>query len=493
MRVGVIAFLHESNTFISRSTTLDHFRRDVLLEGRAVRGFFAPASHEVGGFFAGLDGEGLEAVPIFAARAAPFGTVAAETFQHLVESLLRELERAGRLDGLLLAPHGAMVSESHSDGDGHWMARVRERVGPGIPVVATVDPHANLSRMMVDSCDALIAYRTNPHLDQRDRGLEAAGILSSALRGESRPTQAACFPPLALGIDRQSTAEAPCSWLADRFDRVRSRPGVLSCSLLLGFPYADVAEMGGSAVVVTDGDLPCANLLARELGREMWDQRGDFVGRSLETAEAVALAARRNGPVCLLDMGDNVGGGSPGDGTCLLHEVRRQQVGPTFACVCDPQAVRQAERLGVGGEGVLLVGGKTDSLHGPPFEATFYVEQLADGRFEETATRHGGAMHYDQGRTAIVRTAPDLTLMLTSHRVPPFSLRQVTHFGLRPERFRLLVVKGVNAPLAAYREVCDHFLRVDTPGVTTADMRRLRYRRRRRPMYPFETSCEWTP
>ncbi|MGH7128082.1 MAG: M81 family metallopeptidase, partial [Planctomycetaceae bacterium] len=491
MRVGIVALLHESNTFISEPTTLEHFRQNLLLRGEAIREALAGSHHETGGFFAGLDEADIEAVPVFAARALPFGTVTAETFERLQEMLFAALAEAGPLDGILAAPHGATVSEAEPDADGAWLERLRETVGPSVPIVATCDPHANLSPRMVAATDAIIAYRSNPHLDQRDRGIEAARLMAQTLRGEVRPVQRAVFPPMAIGIERQATDEEPCRTLAAHAEAIRRRPDVLACSLVLGFPYADVPEMGSAVNVVTDGDPALAEQLANELAAEMWRSRHDLIGRFVSIEEAIAQAASLAGPVCLLDMGDNVGGGSPGDGTLLGHALHRRRVGPAFVCLCDPKAVRQAVAAGVGTRVTLSIGGKTDALHGPPLQAEFSVISLHDGRFEEPEARHGGMTKFDQGRTAVVRSELGLSVMLSSRRMTPFSLNQLTSCGLDPKHFHVLVAKGVNAPIAAYAPVCKHLIRVNTPGVTAADMTALEYRHRRRPMFPFEPETLW--
>ena len=190
-RVGIIALLQESNTFVASPTTLANFEQDTLLTGAAIRTRFEDAQHEVGGYFAGLLQAGIEAVPILAARALPHGIMTAETFDALMATLQAELKRAGPLDGLLVAPHGATVSQHQPDVDGYWLGLARRRLGPGRPIIGTFDPHANLSSAMVEATDALIAYRTNPHIDQRQRGLEAAGLMARTLSGEIQPVQSA--------------------------------------------------------------------------------------------------------------------------------------------------------------------------------------------------------------------------------------------------------------------------------------------------------------
>jgi microcystin degradation protein MlrC len=160
-------------------------------------------------------------------------------------------------------------------------------------------------------------------------------------------------------------------------------------------------------------------------------------------------------------------------------------------CLYDPESVRAATAAGIGERVVLRVGGKTDSLHGPPLKAEFTVLGLFDGKFEENQPRHGGIKEFDQGPTVVVRSDRGLTIMLTSRRVPPFSLRQLTAFGIEPERYDVLVAKGVNAPIAAYAPVARQMIRVDTPGVTTADVTRLAFQNRWRPMFPFERETKW--
>ncbi|MBW3598860.1 MAG: M81 family metallopeptidase [Planctomycetes bacterium] len=486
MRVGVIAFLHESNTFISRPTTLRHFEKNLLARGEEVRRRLAGSHHETAGFLEELEAAGVEAVPIFAARATPYGTIDAETFATLLAMMQDDLDRAGELDGLLAAPHGATVSESHSDADGHWLSLMRTRLGPDKPLVATLDSHADLSQAMVEATDALVAYRTNPHVDQRERGREAARLLVRSLRGEVRLTQAAAMPAMAMDIERQCTSEWPCKPLYEMADEILSRPGVRSNSILLGFPYADVAEMGSATVVVTDDDRNLAQRLANELGGYLWEHRREFVGEHLGIEPALDQAQAMPGRVCLLDMGDNVGGGSPGDGALLARAIHERGIADSFVCLCDPEAVGAAEVAGAGSHLKLSVGGKTDRLHGEPLEADFAVVSLHEGKFRETQARHGGWTDFDMDRTAVVRSDRGMTIMLTTNRTAPFSLEQLRSCGLDPAAFRLLAAKGVNAPIAAYEEVCDHFLRVNTPGVTTADMTRLTFHRRRRPMFPFE-------
>lgn len=487
MRVGIIALHHESNTFIKTPTTLEKFRQLTLAVGaQQVRAAYENSHHEVAGFLQGLTQEGFEAVPLFGASATPSGAIPEETSNALLEMAFGELDKAGKLDGLLVSPHGAAVGQIQRDLDGHWLTLVRQKVGPDMPVICTLDPHANVSPRMIDACNASIAYRSNPHLDQRQRGLEAAKLMARTLRGEVRPTQAVARPPIQINIERQLTSEAPCVPMYEFADRMLQRPGVLSNSIILGFPYADVAEMGSGFIVVTDNNPALARQCADELAQYLYDRRRDFVGQFIEIDQAIDMALEVEGPVCLLDMGDNVGGGSAADGTFIAHRLHHRRGFRSFVAIYDPQSVKQAQTAGVGKRVALRVGGRTDEIHGPPLEAQFTVRSLHDGYFTESAARHGGKTKFNMGDTVLVETDHGLTVQLTSIRTPPFSLGQVTSCGIDPKQYKILVAKGVNAPVAAYAPVCSKCIRVNTAGSTCADMMKFKYEHRRRPLYPFE-------
>lgn len=493
MRIGILALLHESNTFLSNATHIDAFDNNMRLTGEPIRAAMRTAHHEVGGFFGGLEAEGLEAVPLFAARALPSGTLSGPCFATLVEQLLQAVAQAGELDGYLVAPHGATVSEEHPDADGYWMQQLRAQVGDDVPIIGTLDAHANLSRPMVRSCNAWVAYRSNPHLDQRARGHEAAELMARTVRGEISPQMSALLPPLAMSIDRQCTDEPHLSPLYDFADQQLSDKALLSNSIVLGFPYADVAELGSAVISVAD-NTQVSERATRQLGERLWDSREAYrpsltsVDAALDACLQEREATHR---VCLLDMGDNVGGGSAADGTELLAGLAARRMGDSFVCLFDPEAVEQCQAAAIGDRLTLTVGGKTDHQHGSPVTLDLRLVSLHPGRFRELQPRHGGMTEFDQGRTAICRTDYGLTLMLTSRRMVPFSLEQLRSCDLDPQQFRWLVAKGVNAPIAAYREVCEHFQRVNTRGATCADMRQLSYTHRRRPLYPLELDTVW--
>lgn len=302
--------------------------------------------------------------------------------------------------------------------------------------------------------------------------------------------QVAAFPPMAINIRVQNTSEEPMRSLFGEAAEIAGRAGILDYSILFGFPYADVAEMGSSVLVIADGDRELARETATAIARRMWQRRAEFDPIQIDVNEAVSLTKQRTDhPVVLLDMGDNVGGGSPADGTAIALESLRQGAGRTFVCLHDPKAVASAVAAGEGGRFEAEIGDRN-----APIRGRFRVRSLCDGVFHESQARHGGFSRFDQGRTAVLELeGSGLVAMVTTLRMAPFSLSQLTTHGVAPEEFDLIVAKGVIAPMAAYAPIAmGGFIHVDTPGVTRADMTKLTYDHRRRPMFPFEKETEWS-
>ncbi|MEW5979334.1 MAG: M81 family metallopeptidase [Acidobacteriota bacterium] len=486
-RIGIAGFLHESNTFLPVTTTRQHFEHCSLTKGAEVIKRWQGSTHELGGFLEGAGRVGLTPVPIMATFAMPSGTIQGEAFEELLEEMVAGLKEALPLDGLLVALHGATVAENFPDADGEVVRRLREVVGGNVPIIMTLDLHANVSSKMIEHTTATIAYRTNPHLDQKKRGLEAAYLMSRTLNGQVHPVQAVECPPLLINISKQATSQSPAADLYQDAMEVKQWPGILSASVAMGFYYADVEEMGVSFLAVADNDRELAVEAARWMARRAWERRQEFLGELVSAREAVRAAAQRAAaPIVLMDVGDNIGGGSAGDSTILFEEVLNQQVRNALVVLYDPVAVSRCAVVGVGRGIEVDVGGKTDSLHGKPLTIRGRVRLIADGIFVETEARHGGWGNYDQGITAVLETADQHTVILTSRRMAPMSLEQLLSLGIRPERKKLLIVKGVIAPRAAYEPIAADIILVDTPGSTSANPANFNYRRRRRPLYPLE-------
>ena len=486
MRIAVGGFMHESNTFAPLPTDLQRFRDASLTYGDAVIPVWQEAHHEVGGFIEGATKFGYEAVPIAMAWATPAGPVTDEFFDHFTSALATGCKLA-QADGVLLALHGAMVTPKHPDADAETLRRVRAALGPKVPLGVSLDFHGNVSPQMAETANVLVGYQTYPHIDQRQRGLIAAELVTRAVKGEVRPVCHVAKPPMLLNLLGQDTARAPMTDLMRQCREMEKQPGILSVSLMAGFPYADVPEMGASVIVVADSNRTHAKAAADEIAKAMWDVREQLNVISPEPEEAVrkALACTKL-PALLIDLGDNVGGGSAGDGTVLLAELLKQHATGFVVPLYAPAAVELAKTAGVGGTVEVSVGGSTGPLHGPPVRVRGTVRSLHDGKWVEAEARHGGRRLNDQGHTAVLDLADGNLLVLNTLRTPPFSLGQLTSLGIDPKSARAIVVKAAVAYKAAYAPVGGTVIEVDTPGLTAINAARFEYKRIKRPMYPLD-------
>jgi microcystin degradation protein MlrC len=491
MLIGIACFTHESNTFAIKPTTLADFRVDL---GQAVITHYADTFHEVAGFIAGAEEYGYTLHPLTAANATPGGPLTAETYEALVSQLLTALQQGPSLDGLLLALHGAMVAEGFPQADAETVRRVRAAVGPDFPLVVTHDYHGNVPPDLVAAADALVIYKTTPHIDQRERGLQAASILTRAIQGEVKPTSAIVKPEVIFNIVYHNTSQPPMGPLMQAAIALEKEPGILACSIAAGYQYADVPAMGPSIVVVTDNDPARAQQEAERLGQMMWAVRDQLKPNVPDPVTAVRRAmAAKHGPVALFDLGDNIGGGSAGDATTLLKTLIDEGADGWVMTIYDPEAVRTCTEAGIGAEVSLPIGGKTDDMHGPTLTISGRVRTLHDGSYMETERRHGGGRYFNQGLTAVLKVDVGVIgsgasglLVLNSERSTPNSIHQITCAGIQPHQQRILVAKGAVAPRAAYEPVSAEIIVVDTPGATAISIPPERYHRTRKTFYEWQ-------
>ena len=485
-KIALLGIYHETNTFIGTATTMDDFRNGYWLEGDAIRREYQGAHHEISGVIDVVDAcDDMELVPVFYVSATPGGLIAKDAYESIVDQMMIELDRVLPVGGCIVVPHGAGVAEGYPDMDGHWLTLLRKKLGHDIPVTGTLDPHANVSQAMIEATDVLIAYSTNPHVDQHETGRKAALILVESLRGNMQPAQQLVQLPLQISIEQQHTSTEPCKSLYEYIANVKKQQQLLSASVLLGFPYADVAELGSAFILVEDKNKEhCSDLgrVAVGLTDYMHLRKEEFNGVKTSIASVYGNVSHSPKPILMLDMGDNVGGGAPGDSTHLLEFLENEKSGPVFICIFDPTAVAIATGFKAGEAFVIAFGENSRK-----YKTTVTLSQILDGIFTEDSPKHGGFVNYDMGPSVIVKTVGGNTVMLTTKRTPPYSLRQMTSFGLDPKTFEIIVAKGVNAPIAAYASVCPSIMQVDTPGVTQADMTLFDYKNRRKPMFPFES------
>ncbi len=509
-RIAIAGISHESNSFNSAKTVLEDF--DSAFPFRAPAGATRPeslamkteearaeflreaakASTTVSGYVEAASRLGLDLYPTLVTDATPKGPVTDAAFNSMMAVMLRELKAAPPLDGVLLALHGAMVVESYPSGDEEIVRRVREAMGPAMPIIVTHDFHANVSPETVKLSNTLITYKETPHIDTKERGIQAAEIMAGMVAGKVKPTQAIVKPPMVYNLVFQYTKALPLLPIVNESRRLERDPKILAVSVPGGYQWGDAPWMGPSVIVVTDNDPALAQREAQRLSDMLWATRDQLVLKNPDAATAVGQAMKAERfPVALIDMGDNIGGGTPGDSTFLLEELVKQKAEGWVVVLADVEAADAAFRAGVGAPFDHLVGGKTDAGHGKPVRIRGRVRSLHEGRYVETEIRHGGGRYWDMGHTAVIHVegstldVPNLVL-LTKLRSSPNSIHQLVSNGVYVERQKIIVVKGNIAPRAAYEPVAGVIIPVDTPGATAVNPARFTFTKVRRPLFGLE-------
>lgn len=492
-RVLVAQMSHETNTFNPVPTRLADFEACGLFQGPAAVERFRATDTELGGFIAVLESAGVEVVGGVAASAIPSGPVAAEAVAWIEERIVAPLA-GGPIDGVLLALHGAMVTEGGEGAEAGLLRRLRARAGRDTPIVCTLDLHTNDSEALCALATALVPYDTNPHVDQRQRGEEAASLLLRVLDGHVRPVCAAARIPLLLSPLNQDTSRGPLAEVMAAARRHEGEPHVLNVGVLPGFPFADVPTAGFSVVAVADGNREAAERAARSVAEVAWELRHRFAIDLPTAAEALdRVQAIEGGPVVLAEVADNVNAGATGDGTHLLAELLRRPVrGAVYAAVADAEAVAQALAAGVGRRAALTLGGKASPLGGPPLTLTPHVRLASDGCYVNRGANNGAGMlkgfEVQMGRTVVLAVRDrerDLSIVVSERRVPPIGPEMFQSLGIEPAGVRILAVKTRGhywRPYPFVREIVE----VNTPGLATPELARFPYRRLRRPIFPLD-------
>jgi len=490
MRIIALGLTHETNTFANAKTTMDDFVRysggDEEFTERQAQNRFSGTETVLGGYLDGAAQHGVSLEPVFHACAASGGTVEQKAYNSLKELLLNRLEEALPCDGILLNLHGAMVTEAIEDAEGDIAAAVRE-MAAAVPIIMTLDLHANITPAMADNTTAIIGYDTYPHCDSRARGIEAVDLMVKIVRGEVTAEMAYLQLPLLTLPPMQCTLREPMIEIMRRLHEIEKEPKVLTMTLSCGFPFADIENAGMSVIVVTDGAPALAEKTARSFGEYVFSRRDDFEPVLSSTSEVLRYVRdKAKGTVILADGSDNPGGGAPADGTVILEELLRENAQDTVVgVICDPEVVDEAHRAGVGQTIDVLLGGKADALHGRPIPVKAYVRVLSDGDFTYKGPMNRGVKG-QFGRMAVL-VSDGVEIVVAERRIQLLDREMLRCVGIEPSERKLIVVKSAVHFWADFKETAERIFDADTPGIHRPDFSRYRYENLRRPIYPLDS------
>lgn len=498
-RIALGAFMLESNGHAAPAPKAE-FEATCWLEGEALAADLARPNPRapacLSGFLAGMEAGGdWQPTWLLAASAGASGPVVQEVFEEICTRIEVGLCAAMPLDGVFLSLHGAATATEEFDPDGVLLARVRAIVGPDVPVVATLDLHANVSAAMVEQADVLISYRTNPHVDMIERGVDAANAMRAMLGG-MRPKAAFVKLPLIPPATSQNTDRGPYADII-AYGQGLIDHEILDVAVVSGFSVGDTPKNGMSVIVTARRDAARAEAVARGIAARLWAMRERFSIRltSLEDVTAMALKAGRDPATQALlfaDVADNPGGGGRGNTPFILRAFHAAGVeGAVFGIHNDAPLAAAAHAAGKGAAIRARFNTAETQEFSAGFEADAVVEALSDG---EVVGRRG----IYAGRS--VSLGPTALLRLGGIRVVVVSLRKqcaepamLEHLGIDLRSVRSLVVKSRGHFRAGFDDIFprDSIIEVDVPGLTAVVLTRVPYRNVPRPIWPLDPAMTW--
>lgn len=483
MRLVVGMIIQETNSFSSVSTSIQSFKDVMFLEGDEIPLKLKRTNTEVAGFMDRVCKEKCDSVYTLATSASSSGPVQREALDFLLSRLLNQLEKAGIIDGVYLICHGSMLVDKIPDGTGHVLQVVREKIGLNIPIVVSLDLHANLTPLIIESADALVAYRTFPHRDFREVGSKATDILIQIIKGEIIPEIAFCKIPMLIPPEIAHTDKEPTLKLIKKIKEIEAQPEVVTAGFLHVQPWLDIPNTGCSTFVVTDRNKKMAKKRSEELATLFWSLRNDFEPDLVPVRKAIQKAMNApEGPIILLDSADTTSSGASGDTTVVLEALLDMKVSePAYTTVVDPEVVDVAIKAGVGNTISVSLGGKRDRMFSHPIEVIARVKSISDGVFKFKSFMSTGVEQHMGRAVVLVKDKVYIVVMeLPVHTADPALYQSV---GLEPKDAKIVVVKCC---VAAYDEIAKEVIFLDTPGASSPRISHQPFSHRSRPLYPFE-------
>ena len=499
MKLVIAQMKHETNTFSPVPTPLSRFATgaDLPPEGEAAVAAYRSTGSAIGAFIDLAEATGADYQVASAASAQPSGPVHDAAIEHIAGRICAAV--AAGCDAVLLDLHGAMVTQSHEDGEGELLRRLRA-IRPDVPIGVALDMHTNLYDDFAARCTVIAGYQTYPHVDVYETGLRAGRALLASLaatpgKPRVKPAMAWGRQPMLPHVMRQGSDDSPNRELQARCREMEAQ-GALCASLFVGFPNADIPFAGLSAVVVCDGNPTQARAWCDELLERAWSSRQAFVYATLPLAasmqRALALDAAKPagaGPVVLLDHSDNCASGGTMDTMTVLGAMLDAGLdGAAAFAIFDPQAVQQMIAAGVGQTVTLSLGGKLDmpsiGLTGQPRRVTGRVKRVCDGRYRNLGPMGRGELN-DMGPTAVLDTGAVQIVVISNH-VEPHDLAAFATVGIAPERCRFLMIKSRIHWRAGLRSLAHAVVECAGTGVCTSDYALLGLKHVRRPIYPLD-------
>ncbi|WP_089177006.1 M81 family metallopeptidase [Bosea sp. AS-1] len=448
-------------------------------------------NQELGGALAVFEARpDIEIVPTICARSGSAGQLSAEGWKKLSEEILAAIfAKLDRIDGIYVSLHGAMGADGELDPEGYLLEKLRERVGPDMPIVISLDLHGILTDRMLRNVDGFAIYWTYPHVDFADTGRRAAELLLKLMAGGIRPVAARVVIPALVRGDELITKTGCYGELLAECRRLEEEGRALAAGIMIGNPFTDVPELCSQVLILTDGDRETAEREAIRLAEEFWPLRFRMQGKLVPLDRAIAQARSIDGPVIFTDAADATSSGASGDSNAILAALRAAGYGKrVLAQIVDAPAAAAAHKAGVGATIEVTLGGSIDPARFPPMKVKAKVKLLSDGE----AALETMKAPLSAGPTAVL-TWENVTVVVMSRSVSLFDRAMYYANGIDPTDFDLIVVKSPHTEFHMFDQWCARNFNIDAPGATSANLKSLGHTICARPVYPLDEGVTFAP
>ena len=479
-RILIAQFKHETNTFSPVFANLQSYKNKSFYFGQEVILAYSGTENEIGGF---LDvfrkEEDFEIVPCIGFNASPSGPVTKEVYELATDSICTMLLEQGPFDGILLALHGAMVSEVTTDGEGSLLEKIRFIIGPKVPIIATLDLHANCTEKMMKNATALIPYREYPHVDVYQTALTAGRLMKDTLCGKIDPKMGFYKIPYLLPLF--PTSFEPIKTFNQKAIEAETEKDVYTVRITHGFFLSDIEEMGMSVIAITNKDQQKADRLASTLGKDIWEHRVILIRQfsDIDDAldEALSSVPQAEGkPIVLGDASDNTGAGALGDTTHILRRVLERNIkGCAFGPMVDARNAEKCFSAGVDAEVELELGGWSDpAFSGGPLRIKGIIKTLTNGRYRNIDAQDRGVLQ-NLGPTAVIESEGNL-IIIGTHPVQPLDVASIMSCGIIPSSWPIIIVKSAVHYRASFGKIAYKLIDVNAPGYAVPQPYNLPYK-----------------
>ena len=477
-------FMHEVNSFSPVITEEVNFKADHLFYGGVIPASAVEEDKQLAGFLSAVEktGQGrIKAIPVVQAKSMSGGPVDSLFYAKIKNTILEEVSKQPRVDGVYLSLHGAMGVQGMFDPEGDLIKSLRDTLGPDVKIDVTFDLHANVTRKRAENADIIVGYHTNPHRDHFKTAFRAGDLLIRTLLGEIEPIMVVNKMKLLKGGGINVDFLPPFNKIFSSMKKMEKQPDVLSVSFFPVHIWIDEPELGYSTIAITDGRADLSQKLADEISDMAWAVRDVPQPEGNSPEEAVAIAAQKKiaralGTLVFCDVSDAVGTGTPGESTWILKAlVEEGNELTSYIALRDEAAAREAWNSSVGDEITLTVGGKIDTVYNRPFTYSGIVTLKQETSFGKTViVKHNG-----------------IHLILSELPMASRTPADFKNLGLSIWKADIVVVKNLFPFRYNYLLYNRKTVNVISPGLSNTDPSALNYVHIPRPIYPLDKIDSW--